>query len=109
MTREELVCAVNIAKSELCNAIDNLSVFDSKAENNIFLTIEDAINEIESKLEHMAYEDCEGAGNCGSELYTQEFIVDGKKYLATMTFEYNRHDKTYYYIEESNFTYEEII
>ena len=52
----------------------------------------------------MAFEDCEGAGNCGMDKYTQEFIVGDMHYIATLTVEYNRHDKTYYYIDETDFT-----
>jgi len=63
-------------------------------------------------LRAKAREDCEGAYNwaynCGLDEYTQEFIVGSTKYLGTAKFEYNRHDKTYYYIERCTFSHKEI-
>ena len=74
-------------------------------EYNTFDTLEDACATLENALGNMAFEACEGAGNFGMDEYTQEFIVDGVHYIAKMTFEYNRHDKTYYYIDGSEFSY----
>ena len=58
-------------------------------------------------FENQAYEDCEGAGNCGSPEYEQDFIVGGKEYTAVCSFDYDRHDKTYYYIDRSEYSYRE--
>jgi len=66
--------------------------------------MQEAENVIENRLENMARDDCEGAGNCGAAKYMQEFIVDGSHYMATLSVEYNRHDKTYYYVEEQQFS-----
>lgn len=78
------------------------------AENNVFETLEDADSKMYTLLENQATEDCEGSYNCGDDEYTQEFMVGTQKYLATMTFEYNRHDKTYYYIDSREYSSKEI-
>ena len=78
------------------------------AESNVFETLKEADNEMYGILENRASEDCEGSYNCGDDEYTQEFMVGTQKYLATMTFEYNRHDKTYYYIDSSDYSSKEI-
>lgn len=59
---------------------------------------------IYSKLEAEAHSDCEGSYNCGNPQYTQQFYVNDVLYEGVLDVEYNRHDKTYYYIEETNFT-----
>lgn len=105
-TKLELGLAIASAAIALAEAKEALAEFESLAENNVFETIEKAVSAIENKLECQAHEDCEGSYNCGDESYSQEFIVDGVKYVGTLTLEYNRHDKTYYYIDGSEFTYE---
>ncbi len=34
-------------------------------------------------------------------------MVDGREYMATLDVEYNRHDKTYYYIESVRLSIQE--
>lgn len=80
----------------------------SSAEYNTFETREEADSKISSKLEDMAHNDCEGSYNCGEEEYTQEFIVDGIKYVGILTVEYNRYDKTYYYVDGSYYMSEQV-
>lgn len=52
----------------------------------------------------MADDDCEGSHNCGLDEYRQEYIVDNIKYVGILNVEYNRHDKTYYYVEDSSYS-----
>ena len=78
------------------------------AEYNTFETREEADLVIEGILESRASEDCEGSYNCGEKEYTQEFIVGDHLYQATMTFEYNRYDKQFYCIEESEYKSEAV-
>lgn len=56
----------------------------------------DRINEIHFKE---AGSDCEGAYNVGNDKYTTVAQVGNKYYEFTTKFGYNRHDKTYYYID----------
>jgi nicotinamide phosphoribosyltransferase len=55
-----------------------------------------------------AHEDCEGSYNVGDETYSNYCKVDDKYYQATTTVEYDRHDKTYYYVDESNTELKEV-
>ena len=104
-TREELEIEVKIAMDSVSAAQKALADFDGAAENNVFDTLDVALGEIEYKLMNQAHADCEGSYNCGADTYTQEFIVDCVRYIGTLKCEYNRHDKTYYYIDEHDFTY----
>lgn len=103
--RQELVDAVTFAKALLNTANIALYKFDALPENNVFATLLDAQYELEDVLRDEARDDCEGAGNCGCDQYTKQFMVDGIVYLATLDVEYNRHDKQYYYIDGSKFSY----
>ena len=100
----ELERLVKEAQQALTLAIANLNAFKESPENNVFESLDEAEGVLEDRLADMAFEDCEGAGNCGLDEYIQEFIVDGKHYLAKLKCEYNRHDKTYYYLDGREFT-----
>lgn len=104
-TKLELEAAVSTAQTALNLAQQALEAFNDAPENNQFDDIEKAHSAIEDKLYGKAHKACEGSHCCGLPKYTQEFIVNGTRYVGTLTVEYNRHDKTYYYVEESEFTY----
>jgi hypothetical protein len=103
--RERLVVCVRSAQLELAAAVKDLADFDAQPENNVYPSLE-AAEALEYVLWDRAHEDCEGAGNCGAQEYRQEFLVGGAKYVAIFTPEYNRHDKTYYYIDGIDFRIE---
>ncbi len=67
----------------------------------IFKTLKEAEDHAESKIYDEAHSDCEGSYNCGKEEYSRIYKVSNKYYKITWSFEYGRHDKTYYFIEES--------
>jgi len=105
MRKQDLIDTVQEAKTALEKAETELAAFDMLAENNVFADRGYANSAIEDILLGRAFDDCEGSGNCGLDEYQQEFIVDGCIYVGKLTVEYNRHDKTYYYIDESEYTY----
>lgn len=104
-TKKTLQLAVKVAQEALNAAESALYAFETSAENNVFESIEVACKKLQHVLYERASDDCEGSYNCGDEEYTQEFIVDGVKYIASLKCEYNRHDKTYYYIDGHKFSY----
>lgn len=108
MTIEQLKADVETAKAALAQAEKALAEFETDPEQNVFASLEDAEHVLMVRMHEWAHDDCEGSHNCGSDKYEQEFIVDGVHYLATLECEYNRHDKTYYYLEEATFSYKEI-
>jgi len=108
MTKEELMQAIEVAKKNLAAAETALADFIASPKNNVFATLDEATNEIENRLRNMAHEDCEGSYNCGEDVYEQEFIVDGILYCGSLECEYNRHDKTYYYLDGAKFSYEPV-
>ena len=105
-TRQSLELTVKLAKQNLEAAEAALAAFNELAEHNVFKSIEEACSTLKSTLRNRAVADCEGSYNCGAEEYTQEFMVDGVKYMATLKCEYNRHDKKYYYLDGKKFSYE---
>lgn len=107
-SKEELQAQVSEATKALADAQAELEAFESLAENHVYKDMEEAQGYLEEILRDRAYEDCQGAHNCGDEEYRQEFIVDGVKWLAILSVEYNRHDKTYYYIESADLRIEPI-
>jgi hypothetical protein len=73
-------------------------------ENNVFESMDDAKAKLRGDLYTKAEQDCESLHNGGKAKYEREFMVDDVVYIATLDVEYNRHDKTYYFIEESEFS-----
>jgi len=98
---------VNFAEITLSNLRAKLIGLESNIQSHVYESLEQAENFLFNMFKNQAHEDCEGAHNCGCDEYVQDFIVDGKEYTAKMVFEYGRHDKTYYYIDSSSFSYKE--
>jgi hypothetical protein len=93
-------CSERLRQAEL-----NLESLESDILNHVYESLEDAEFRLEGILCRKANEACEGSYCWGEDEYSQDFIVDDKEYTAKMTFEYNRHDKTYYYVDYSDFSY----
>lgn len=106
--KQELELSVANAKAALATAEAALQAFNDAPENNRFDDLQVALDTVEDDLRSQAYDDCQGAYNCGDDSYSKDFQVGDTLYRGTAEFEYNRHDKTYYYIEECTFTYEEV-
>lgn len=105
---QSLLDAIDKAKQAVEAAGVAWTNWKSLPANNAYETLEDAEEDLHFKLREMAAEDCEGSYNVGADTYKQVFIVDGVYYLGVLRCEYNRHDKRYYYVEESRFTYTKI-
>ena len=69
--------------------------------DKVYKTLEEALDEERDAHFEEAAEDCEGSYNIGADYYeTLVYITDESKYYNIKTkFEYNRHDKQYYYID----------
>jgi len=105
---EELNEAVSKAQEALELAQSNLFEYLIKPENNTFTDLKVASDTIEGKLYSRADEACEGSYCRGLDQYVQLFYVNDVLYRGTLEVEYNRHDKTYYYIDETEFSVEEV-
>jgi len=108
MTKEELTAAVQQSKKVFEAATLALELFDRDPKNNVFESLAKAEYELGDALRDRASADCEGSYNCGAEEYRQGFFVDGVEHVAIASVEYNRHDKTYYYVEEFDFRIEKV-
>jgi hypothetical protein len=106
--REELIAAVKQTGEAYDAAKLALELFERDPKNNVFESLAKAEYELEDVLRDRASADCEGSYNCGADEYRQGFFVDGVEYVAIASVEYNRHDKTYYYVEEFDFSIEAV-
>lgn len=105
---EELNEAVSKAQEALDLAKNYLLEYLVKPENNTFTDLEVASYKIEMDLEDRASNACEGSYRRGPDEYIQLFYVNDSLYKGTLKVEYNRHDKTYYYIDGTDFLVEEV-
>jgi hypothetical protein len=107
-TLETLAAAVRTAQRALATAERELAAFKAQPSQHVYDTLDDATSTLEDLMNDWAHEACEGSHCMGMDEYTQEFIVDGKHYIAKLECEYDRHDKTYYYVYGSTFSYSEV-
>ena len=105
---ESLEAKRNSLSQELKIVEADIAEFIGDPINNVFESLEWAESVLYNRMEQDASNACEGSYNWGCDEYIQEFSVDGKKYLATATVEYNRHDKTYYYVDGFEFNIKEL-
>lgn len=96
------------AQAELNSAINEFDEFVDSPENNKFASVDEASAELEERFRERAHSACEGSYCMGLELYSQEFTADGKRFMFRLHVEYNRHDKTYYYVESAKVNIEEL-
>lgn len=106
--RSMLVSTVNNLLERLVTAQQVLQDFDNQPESNTYDDYQKACYSVEGKLEYKASDACEGSHCYGLDHYEQEFIVNGVHYLGELSVQYNRHDKTYYYVDGTEFTVTEI-
>lgn len=71
---------------------------------------DDARCRIEDVLCSAAHDNCEGSNRCGKSEYTQEYqLIDSDVvYEGKIKVEYDRHDKTYYYVDEVDYSFSEV-
>lgn len=95
---------------DLQKAKDKLELVQSNICFFQFDNHEDARCRIEDVLCSEAHNDCEGSYNRGNDEYTQEYqLIDSDViYLGKIEVEYNRHDKTYYFVDEVEYSYSEV-
>ena len=86
-----------------------IEALESDVCNFQFESHDDAEDSISSLLYTKAEDACEGSHNCGKDEYTQPYqlIGDTKVYTAKLSVNYNRHDKTYYYVDSATYSYSE--
>lgn len=103
---DELNEAVKLAQDALESAQDDLLEYCNRPENNTFTDLEVASDAIQDKLTSIAHNACEGSYCFGLDEYNQLFYVNDVLYKGTLNVEYNRHDKTYYYVDGTEFSVE---
>ena len=103
MNKQEIQDNIDRLTNELKVWNSKMEVFKQDPKNNVFETFSDAASKIEDELYSLAHEACEGSYNCGLDQYSKQFYVGENLYIGVSTFQYNRHDKMYYYIDEHEF------
>ena len=107
-TLESLEAKRNSLSQELKIVDTDIEAFICDPINNVFSSLEEAETILYNRLGCSASNDCEGRYNISCDEYTQEFSVDDKKYMVTANLEYNRHYKTYYYVDGFEFNIKEL-
>lgn len=98
-TLKLLKATVSNLQKELQEAEFNLDQALCSHQCNNFSSLDEAESMLYDELWSQASKDCEGSHNCGLDQYSQPFSVGDKQYIAVASVEYNRHDKTYYYVD----------
>lgn len=109
LVRGKLAETVAYLTKRLAFAQAVLQDFDDQPESHVFDEYENACTSVEDYLMQKAAEACEGSHCYGNDYYEQEFIVNGVHYMGKLDVDYNRHDKTYYYVDRTEFEVNEII
>lgn len=80
---------------------DPLDIICGTAGGETYETLEDAIEDVNDQHYTEAHEACEGSHCMGMDEYETFVYIksESKYYNLKTTFSYNRHDKTYYYID----------
>ena len=80
---------------------DPLDIICGTVGGEVYETLEDAIEDVNDQHYTEAHEACEGSHCMGMDEYETFVYIkgEGKYYTLKTTFSYNRHDKTYYYID----------
>ena len=107
-TLKILQAAVEYTKAAHSKALCELSDFQELPENNVFGDLDTAIAVVKNNMLNKAHDACEGSHCFGESKYTQEFSAAGQKYLGVLEVDYNRHDKTYYFVDSDKFSYTKI-
>lgn len=95
-------------KGKIKEAEDAIAYAISIPENHQFDSLSEAEGCFEDYFLDVAREACEGSYRLGLDQYSQEFFVKDQRYRFIIDVEYNRHDKTYYYIDGYKIRTEEI-
>lgn len=100
---------INRLTAEIANLEEEIMNAESKLEYNVYKDHDEAEDYIRERHRRYANEACEGSYNYGEDEYDQEYMIEGSLtvYVGTSSFEYNRHDKTYYYVDGSDYSYKE--
>jgi len=80
---------------------DPVDIICGTVGGEVYDTLEDAIEDVNGQHFNEAHEACEGSHCMGMDEYETFVYIkgEGKYYNLKTTFSYNRHDKTYYYID----------
>ena len=105
MTKDETSAQIKFLNAKVVDLENQIEAFDSAIEQNQYKDHKEAKLKISGRYECIASKECEGSYNYGADEYKQQYQIEGdaRIFEASMTVEYGRHDKTYYYVD--GFTY----
>lgn len=106
--RKVINAKINRLMAEVSGLHEQLDALDNSIEANVFGSHEEAEKTLYWRFSTIANEACEGSHCYGEDVYTQDFKVGDELFTATVEFEYNRHDKEYYYVEGSTYSYKAV-
>jgi hypothetical protein len=111
MNKTQIAAEIKSLQNKINQLNQQLEDFDSALENNQYDAHNDAEGHIHERYLGIAGEACEGSYCYGESEYKQRYQIKGNPALfeATVSFEYNRHDKTYYYIDGQDYSFKEVV
>lgn len=104
--KQDILDKLTLLEIQKENLLQQLHQINSDINNFIFENLDEAQDTLMDMFMDKAHDACKGSYNVGDEIYTQEFIIDGHKFLGTGTFEYNCYDRQYYYVDGQEWSYE---
>jgi len=123
MTNTPSLTELELNKEALLHAQNELEVLNKREQdlkilieeleqascNWVFETHEDAEDCIQNYYEDLASNACEGSYSYGNDEYNQCYtlVTSDVVYIGTLSVEYNRHDKQYYYIDGTDYSYKQ--
>ena len=107
MSKQQLQTEIKYHQDIISTLENEIEKFDSLLDNNQFYDHKEAEYAIRGRFSEIANEECEGSYNCGDDEYHQQYQIRGNDqiFTATVTFDYNRHDKTYYYVDGTSYSF----
>jgi hypothetical protein len=105
-TKTELLAEAKAITTRLGEIKILINFINQDINNNVFKTLEEAENVLSVRMKAQAEFDCLELYDRGLDTYTQDFIVNFVEYVATGMFTYGRNDKTFYFVDTYDFSYD---
>lgn len=105
------IAELNAEAKQHYDALARINSQKAQLEDNILNFVYDNLKQAKAAIEDYLYEEAsETCGDmmCGNPELERDYIVNGIRYVCTGHFEYDRHDKRFYYLFDSQYTHEEI-
>ena len=104
---DEIKRELQLMRNSIATYEKSIAELKSDVCMHVYESHDAAVFSIKGILLRQAKQDCEGSHSCGEDRYNQEYTLNGSDivFVGTLKVGYNRHDKTYYYVDDSEYYY----